>query len=353
MAHTFNFIAFKNPMIHTINRRTALAASLLSLTQVPAWASPGGGDASVAWPDRPIKLIVPFPPGGIDAAARIVSEGLGKRLGQTIVVENKPGAAGTLGTRGVAQSKADAYTMLAGTMSTLVTGPIMSSAVGYNPVQDFEPVGLFARLSYVLAVPVTSPFQSVEQLVAHLRKNPDSLAYSTAGPGTPQDLSATLFQQLTGTSMRAIPYKGGASAIPDLVSGVVDLSFDLESSVVPLVQGGRLRALGVTSPEALLSLPGVKPVREAPVAGLSGFQVTSWGGLFFPAGVPKPAVEKLSKALSEVLAEEGVQQRLRGAGFAPMFTTPAQAAERVRSEIQHWTAVFAKAGCMKEGRFSC
>ena len=336
-------------MTFSISRRTAIAASLLSIAQAPTWANTGAG----TWPAQPVKLIVPFPPGGIDAAARIVSEGLAKRLGQPIVVENRPGAAGTVGTRAVAQAKADGYTLLAGTMSTLVTGPVMNPAVGYQPVQDFAPVGLFARLSYVLAVPVTSPFQSVEQLVEHLRKNPDSLAYSTAGPGTPQDLSAMLFQQLTGTSMRAIPYKGGASAMPDLVSGVVDLSFDLESSVAPLVQGGRLRALGVTSPDALQSLPGVKPVREAKVPGLSGFQVTSWGGLFMPAGAPQAAVDRLSKALSEVLAEEGVQQRLRGAGFAPLFTTPEQAAQRVRSEIEHWTAVFTKAGCMKEGRFAC
>lgn len=338
-------------MTNTFTRRTAIAASLLSMAQLPAWAAGEASDA--AWPDRPVKLIVPFPPGGIDAAARIVGEGLAKRLGQSIVVENRPGAAGTVGTRAAAQSKADGYTMFSGTMSTLVTGPIMNPAVGYDPVKDFTPVGLFARLSYVLAVPVTSRFQSVEQLVEHLRKNPGSVAYSTAGPGTPQDLSGMLFQQLTGTSMRAIPYKGGASAMPDLVSGVVDLSFDLESSVAPLVQGGRLRALGVTSPDALASLPGVKPIREAAVPGLDKFQVTSWGGLFFPAGVPAAHVEKLSKALAEVLAEPGVQQRLLGAGFAPLFTTPQQAADRVASELKHWSAVFANAGCMKDGRFSC
>ena len=303
-------------------------------------------EAPSAWPSKPIKYVVPFAPGGVsDNVARLVAQHLKDRLNQTVIVENKPGVSGIVGTRAVARADPDGYTIMGGTITTHAVNPFFSKALGYEPVKDFAPVSLIGTVSNVLVVAQASRFHSVQQIIDELKARPDSLTYGTAGAGTSQHLSGQLFQSITGTHMRQISYKGGSQAMIDLVGGQIDMVFETVAAARPLIDGQRVKTLGVTAKRPLSSLPGVAPLAEL---GVPGFEMQSWQGVFAPAGTPAPIIDRLAREIAAVLALPDVQQRLRAMGVEPDVRAPQAFAEFQRAEVTKWGKVITDAGIQAE-----
>ena len=299
-----------------------------------------------AWPTKPVKYVVPFSPGGVsDGVARLIAQHLGESLGQPVVIENKPGVSGIVGTQAVARAPADGYTLMGGTITTHAVNPFFSKNLGYEPVKDFAPVALVGMVSNVLVVPAGSRFNSVQQIVAELKAKPDSLTYGTAGAGTSQHLSGQLFQSITGTQMRQIIYKGGSQAMVDLVGGQIDMVFETVAAARPMIDGKRVRVLGVTSRSALRSLPGVLPLAES---GVPNFEMQSWQGVFAPAGTPKPVMDRLGKEIAAIIALPDVQERLRNLGVEPDGRIADAFSDFQRTEIAKWGKVIKDAGIQAE-----
>ena len=299
-----------------------------------------------AWPAKPIKFVVPFAPGGVsDGVARLMAQHLGDRLGQAVVVDNKPGVSGILGTQVVARSPADGYTLMGGTITTHAVNPFFTKTLGYDPIKDFVPLSLIGMVSNVLVVPADSRFSTVQQIIAELKAKPDSLTYGTAGAGTSQHLSGQLFQGITGTRMRQIIYKGGSQAMVDLVGGQIDMVFETVAAAKPMMDGKRVKVLGVTAKAPLASLPGVPTLAEA---GVPGFEMQSWQGVFAPAGTPKPIADRLAKELAAVIALPDVQARLRSMGVEPDGRGGAAFADFQLAEVAKWGKVIKDAGIQAE-----
>ena len=283
------------------------ALTLLGTTPAPAQE----------YPTRPITLVVPFPPGGgNDAMARIVGEELGKVLGQRLVVENKGGAGGVLGTTSVARAAPDGYTLLLGHTGTLGINPHLYKNVTYDPKKDFAPVGLVARIPLVMVVNPALPPKSVSEFVSYAKERPGQLNYASSGVGTGSHLAAELFATKAGVKLTHVPYRGTAPSITDLIGGRVDVSFSVTSSVASQVEGGNLRALAVTSATRSPTLPSVPTTAEA---GLPGFEAVLNYGILAPAGTPPEVVRLLNTRLQAILASEDVKKRLvaDGAEAAP------------------------------------
>ena len=293
-----------------------------------------------------MKYVVPFSPGGVsDGVARLIAQHLGDRLGQPVVIENKPGVSGIVGTQAVARAPADGYTLMGGTITTHAVNPFFTRNLGYEPVKDFAPVALVGMVSNVLVVPADSRFNSVQQIVAELKAKPDSLTYGTAGAGTSQHLAGQLFQGITGTQMRQIIYKGGSQAMVDLIGGQIDMVFETVAAARPMIDGKRVKVLGVTSRTALRSLPGVLPLAEA---GVPNFEMQSWQGVFAPAGTPKPVMDRLGKEMAAVIALPDVQEKLRNLGVEPDGRIADAFADFQRAEIAKWGKVIKDAGIQAE-----
>ncbi len=310
----------------------------------------GWGPAALAqaapWPNRVLRYIVPFAPGGVsDNVARLLAQHLGERLGQTVVVENRPGVSGIVGTQAVARAAPDGYTVMGGTITTHAVNPFFVKTLGYDPQRDFAPVGMVGTVSNVLVVRADSPFNSVKAIADHLLAQPDSLTYGTAGAGTSQHLSGQLFQSLTGTRMRQITYKGGSQAMVDLVGGQIDMVFETVAAAKPLLDARRVKPLAVTSRQGLATLPGVPPLADA---GVPGFEMQSWQAVFMPAGVDRGIVDRLSKELTATLRLPQVQARLRELGVEPDGRGSAELADFQRAEIDKWGRVIAAAGIKAE-----
>jgi len=327
----------KNPVRQLCLAATAALAVAMASAQ-PVYAQ--------AWPTKPVKYVVPFSPGGVsDGVARLIAQHLGERLGQPVVVENKPGVSGIVGTQAVARAPADGYTLMGGTITTHAVNPFFTKNLGYEPVKDFAPVALVGMVSNVLVVPAGSRFNSVQQIVAELKAKPDSLTYGTAGAGTSQHLSGQLFQSITGTQMRQIIYKGGSQAMVDLVGGQIDMVFETVAAARPMMDGKRVKVLGVTSRAALRSLPGVLPLAES---GVPNFEMQSWQGVFAPAGTPRPVMDRLGKEMAAVVALPEVQEKLRNLGVEPDGRIADAFADFQRAEIDKWGKVIKDAGIQAE-----
>ncbi|MGF6346812.1 Bug family tripartite tricarboxylate transporter substrate binding protein [Variovorax sp. W2I14] len=327
----------------------ALALSTLGVlagaarAQAPAASS---SPTSPAWPAKPIKYVVPFSPGGVsDGVARLVAQHLAERLGQPVIIDNRPGVSGIVGTQAVARAPADGYTLMGGTITTHAVNPFFNKNLGYDPVKDFAPVNLVGMVSNVLVVPEGSRFNSVAQLIAELKAKPDSLTYGTAGPGTSQHLSGQLFESITQTRMRQIAYKGGSQAIVDLVGGQIDMVFETVAAARPMIDGRRVKVLGVTAARRLASLPGVPTLAEA---GAPNFEMQSWQGVFAPAGTPKVVVDRLAREVAAIVAMPDVQEKLRGLGVEPDGRTAEAFSAFQRAEIAKWGKVIKDAGIQAE-----
>lgn len=325
-----------------ILRSIAAAAASLSLVAAAALV-PASQARADDWPSRSIKYIVPFAPGGTaDGSARILATELAKRLGQPVVVENRPGVSGIVGTQAGASAAPDGYTLVAGTINTHAVNPYFYKNLGYDAVKQFEPVTLLGVASNVLIVPANSRFDSVQQIIDESRAKPGSLTYGTSGAGTSQNLAGELFQVMGGIKLEQIPYKGGASALSDLVGGNIDMIFETETAARKMIEAKRVKALAVTARTELESLPGVPPI--ASLKGFEGFETQSWTGLFVPAGTPPAIVERLGREASAIMKSPEVVEKMRAIGMVSIGAGPAEFRKFQQDEIAKWGDIVRKAG---------
>jgi tripartite-type tricarboxylate transporter receptor subunit TctC len=287
-------------------------------------------------------MVVPYPPGGpTDVQARVVAEKLGSILGQPVVVENRGGAGGMLGSKLVAQAAPDGYTLLMGASGPQAIGPLMVQTPMYDPIKDFTPISLVSYSPMMLIVNPKLPVKSVKDLIDLAKQKPGTLNYGSYGPGTMAHLAGALFDSMAGVKMTHVPYKGSAPAMVALLGGEIDLMFDTIITALPHVKGGKVRALAVTKPTRSSAVPDLPTVAES---GLPGFEAVSWIGLMGPAGMPQEAVDQLSSAMVKALADPGVRERLAQAGAEPVGSDAATFAKQMKSELARWEPVVKAAG---------
>jgi tripartite-type tricarboxylate transporter receptor subunit TctC len=322
-------------------RSLAVFAALLALGAVPspAWAQ--------AYPNRPITLVIPLPPGGTnDIMARAVADKLSASLGQQIVVENRAaGGSGTVGTRQVAKSAPDGYTLLLGYTSTLATGPSMYRNVGYDPRKDFAPIGLIASAPALLLIHPSLPVRTVSDLIAMMKSSHPAFQVGTPGIGTVNHLAAVLFAQQAGVELQFIPYKGSNPLITDLAGGHVKVGFNPIPVSRAAIEGNLIMALAGTSLRRSAALPELPTVAES---GLPGFDAVLSYGLVAPAGTPAPIIERLNKDLRAALATDEVKKRLHQEGAEPMPTSPEEHAAVIDREETKWSALIKSIGLKAE-----
>jgi len=327
------------PLTASLRRLLALATALLCSATLPVRAEPA------AWPSKPIKLVVGYAAGGAtDVVARLVAVRLGEQLGQPVLVDNRTGANSNVGAEAVARAPADGYTLYVYTIANTINASLYPR-LGYDPVKDFEPVGLIAKIPNILVVNPKLPIRSVADYLRFAKEQPDGITFASSGSGSSIHLSGEMFKMKTGLKMLHVPYRGSAPAITDLLGGQVQSMFDNMPSALPHVQGGRLRAIAITSAQRSPLLPDVPTVAES---GYPGFDVQSWFGLAAPAGTPHPVIERLNAALVKVMAAPEVRQRLRDLGATPEAGTPEQMRALATAEIKRWREVVKASGATAE-----
>jgi tripartite-type tricarboxylate transporter receptor subunit TctC len=315
-----------------IRRRSLFAASLAaSLPMRPALAQGGAGD----WPNRPVRVIVPWPPGGsTDVMTRLLSERLQQRLGQPLVVENRPGASGSIGMDAIAKAAPDGYTMGPATVANLAINQFAHARLPHDPARDLLPVALTWEMPNVAVVaPEHVPARTLAEFVAWAKAKRGGITYGSPGIGTTPHLSGALLAQRAGYEGVHVPYRGAAHIIPTLLSGDLNFALDNLASYVPVIQEGRLRALAVTSAERWPTLPEVPTMAEA---GVAEFVVTSWCTIAVPAGVLRPVVDRLNAAIRAVAVEPAFQQRFLQVGAKALWSTPEAAAAQAESQRPMW-----------------
>ena len=309
--------------------KKTLAALCLGLVALAAQAQ--------GWPEKTVTLVVPFPPGGsTDQVARAVGPLLTHALKQSFLVDNKPGATGTIGATFVKRAPADGYTFLVSSLGPLAITPHLIKGMQYDPLKDFDLITVAVQSPNVLIVPANSPYKSVADVIANLRANPGKMTFASAGHGTSDHLTAELFWQQTGTSAIHVPYKGGAPAHADIMGGQVDASFQNINAVVQYIKGGKMRALAITSAARSPVLPDVPTLAEA---GVKNVEVTSWQAIVAPKGLPPAVREKAHAAFAQALNDPKVRDQFVSIGFEMVVNTPAQFAQFQRQEYAKWKSV--------------
>lgn len=294
-----------------------------------AAGSPGAGQP---WPARPVRIIVPFPAGqGTDVATRHLAEQLTRALGQNFYVENRPGASARVGIELLARAPADGYTLGIGTAGTQTINPNLIPNLGYDPEKDFEPIMLTGMLPLLFAAHPAFPANSIEELVAAARARPGAI--NVALPALPQRIAFELLRQQGPVPLFPVPYKGSATALPEVMSGQVPVIVDSITALKPHVESGKLKALGVTSLKATELMPGVRPVAEQ---GLPGYELTAWNAFLAPRGTPRAVIDTLHAELRRILQQPETRQRLGALGFEIVASTPQQLADTVRTEREKW-----------------
>jgi tripartite-type tricarboxylate transporter receptor subunit TctC len=312
----------------------AVLGVLLAIATTPAFAQ--------AWPAKPIKWIVPFAPGGTtDILARTIGEKLSVALGQPVVVENKPGAGGGLGADFVAKAAPDGYTILGGTISTHAINASLYKDLPYDPVKDFVAVTLIARVPNMLVVNNDVPAKTVAELIALMKKNPGTYTFASSGNGTSQHLSGELFKSMAGVDMQHIPYKGSPPALQDVMGGSVTMTFDNITTAWPLAKSGKLRALGVTTAKRSPAAPDVPTLAEA---GLTGYEIGSWQGVFAPAGTPPAIIKRLNTEIVKIINLPDVQEKLLLLGAEPVGNSSEEFTVLVKAEGAKWGDIVKKSG---------
>ncbi len=309
--------------------RTLLLSSALALTAAAAQAD--------AWPEKPITVIVPSAPGGsTDLVARLIGEGLGKALGQPVIVDNKAGAAGNLGTEVVARAKPDGYTLLMQYSGYHVGNPSLFPQIKWHPTKDFAPVALVMRAPHVIAVTGTTPAHNLQEFIALGKKSSRGLFYASSGNGSIQHIAGELFEQQAKVQLTHVPYKGAGPAVNDLLGGQVDMFVTTPPSVIGHVAGGKLKALAYTGKQRHPSLPNVPTSAEA---GLPGYEIESWFAVFAPAATPAPVVARLTKEIKAIVESESYRKKINDQGAFPAYMDPAALGSFVQSELALWAGV--------------
>jgi tripartite-type tricarboxylate transporter receptor subunit TctC len=313
----------------------AAAASVVALLAAPSIHAQ-------TWPGKPVRIVVPFPAGGTtDIVARLLSVELSKTWGQPVVVENRAGAGGSIGSEAVAKSPADGYTLLMATVGThSINLPLYEAnrqKLPYHPLNDFVAITNVAAVPNVMVVPASLPVNSVEEFIALARSQPGRLNMASSGNGTSIHLTGELFKSLTKTYMVHLPYRGSAPAIQDLIAGNTQVMFDNLPSALPHIRSGRLKALAVTSAQRSPALPNVPTIQEA--AKLKGFDASAWFGLLAPANTPREVVNKVQQDVAKILATAEMRERFAAQGALPVGDTPAQFTAFIKGELDKWTQV--------------
>jgi tripartite-type tricarboxylate transporter receptor subunit TctC len=287
------------------------------------------------YPSKPIRIVVPFAPGGVaDNSARVVAEPLGQRLGQPVVVENRPGASGNIGTQQVAQSAADGYTLLLGFDGTMVINPHVFPKIPFDTLKDFAPVTKLGDATLILVAHPSLPARTLQEVIQLSKSKP--LAYGTSGTGGTPHLAGEMLKQLTGAQLEHVPYKGGGPAVTDVVGGQIPLVFTAIATAQQYVRTGRLVGIGVPGAKRSSALPEVPTFQES---GLAGFDVSAWTGIFAPAATPRAVIERLQKELAVVLQSPFVKERYAVLGIEPVGNSPEAFGAQVREDLTRWEKV--------------
>lgn len=304
--------------------------------------------AEAVYPSRPIRIVVPFTPGGSpDILARTLGQHISEATGVAVVVDNLPGAGGSIGADRVAKAAPDGYTLLMGHIGTLAFTPSIYPQLPYDPVQSFAPVAWVARVPNVMAVHPALPVNSVAELVAYLKAHPGQLNYGSGGNGSAAHLAVEFFKLQSQTFMVHVPYRGTVPSVTDAVAGQIQLIFTGAPAVIPMVKSGKLKALAVSSRQRMESLPEVPTVAESGVPGLAGFEADQWYGIVAPAGTPPAVIQKLNALVNAGLNSPEVAARLRAEGAYASPNTPEAFGRHIRQEIQRWRPVIARAPGIK------
>ena len=322
-------------IVRHLGHLTALALGLTLMFAAPAHA---------VYPERPVTMVVPFSAGGTtDILARIVGEGLSKRLGQQIVIDNRPGAGGNTGTAVVAKAAPDGYTLVMGTIGTHAINSSIYKRMPYDPVRDFAPVTIVATVPNVLVAHPSAPFRTVTELIAYAKANPGKLNFASSGNGSSIHLSGEMFKAMTETEIEHITYKGSGPAVIDMISGQVPsmIMFDNLPSSLAQIKAGKLMALGVTSATRTPILPEVPTIAEA---ALPGYEATPWFGVLAPAGTPKEIIDRLNSEIVAILGMPDVKDSLLEQGAEPVGDAPEHFADVIKADLTKWAALIEKAG---------
>lgn len=312
-----------------MSRRQILSMTAITIV-LPTWAQSG-------YPSKPITILVPFPAGGTtDILGRLVGRHLASRLGGTVVVENKPGAGGSVGSAMVAKAAGDGYTLLLGTIGTHSINQYLYKKLAYDPFQDFAPISLIAMVPNVLVVNSSSQIKTVKDLIAAAKADPGKLTYASAGNGTSIHLCGAMFEQMAQVSMSHVPYRGSAPAITDLIGGQTTCMFDNLPSAMPHIKSGALRAVAVTTAKRSAALPEVPTIAES---GVAGYDASSWFGMWAPASVPASLVGRLNEEIRQILVQAEVRQTLKEQGAEAAPDSPAQFAAYIQAEANKWSKV--------------
>ena len=294
------------------------------------------------WPSKPVTFVVGFPPGtATDSVARVLADRFTVRLGQSFVIDNKPGQGGSVGAAAAAKAKADGYTFVVSATAPMSINPYVYPRLTYDPVKDFAPIGIHTWLPYAIVVNANSPIQTYQDFKAAVAADPGKMTYASIGNGTTSHLIMMLLQQRTGMKLTHVPYKGSSQAQTDLIGGQVDLTFDTVVSMMPHIKSGKLRPLAVSTLKRSPMLPDVPTLHEL---GVSNFEVGAWLGLLAPAGTPKPIVDKLNQELNLALDDDTVRTKLMGMGSEILKSSPEEFGAFIRKENERWSKLVRETG---------
>jgi tripartite-type tricarboxylate transporter receptor subunit TctC len=317
-------------------------AAVFAITAASPAAGAQSAPSAANYPTKPIRLVITYPPGGnTDLVGRAVAQKLGEAWGQQVVVDNRGGAGGVLGTVIAKQAAADGYTLLLGTSAGMVLNPLLMSKLPYDPFKDFAPVSLVIVNPQLLVVHPALPAGNIRQFIALAKAKPGQLNFGSSGVGTPNHLGGEMLKAMAGIDIVHVPYKGGAASITDLIAGQVQLVISSAPSVVPHVRSARLKALAIGSAKRTPALPDVPTVAES---GVPGYEYTTWYGIFAPAKTPVPIVAKVNAEIVRMLADPQMSQRFQSQGGDPSSSTPAELTTYMREETTRWTRVIKTAG---------
>ncbi len=304
-----------------------------------------GAAHSQAWPTKPIRWVVPYGPGSTDILARVTAPKVSSALGQQIVVENRPGAGGSVGSEQVAKGAADGYTILMGTAASHAVNPALYSKVGYDAAKDFAPVINLASIPNVVIVNPQLAYKTIPELIAAAKAQPGTITYSSNGSGTSQHMSAALFEMLTGVKMVHVPYKGSSEGVVAVTRGDVNVMFANMPPSLPLIKDGRVRPIAVTTSQRLAAFPDLPTVAEA---GVPGYEVSTWFALFAPAATPEPIVQRLNREFAVALADADIREKLMAQGYTINGGSPQDLGNLVRAELVKWAKVVKQSGAKAE-----